>query len=71
MRTALVYLPIEKLMNTKKWYSSKTLWINAIAFIALLVQSQFSFVISPDEQIGILAVINIILRATTKVPLGK
>ncbi len=58
-------------METKKWYASKMLWVNAIAFVAMLIQSQTKFVISPSEQVGLLAVINLILRAITKAPLTK
>ena len=50
----------------KKWYLSKTFWINAIALIALLVQNSYGFVISPEEQGAIIVVINLILRAVTK-----
>lgn len=49
----------------KKWYRSKTLWVNLIAVAALIAQAQFGFVIAPEEQIGILALINLILRAVT------
>lgn len=54
----------------KNWYASKTLWVNAIAAIALLVQTRTGFVIDPEAQTGLLAVINIVLRAVTKDPLG-
>lgn len=54
-------------MDSKPWYTSKTLWANAVAFVALLVQSfGTGFVIDAEHQIGILAVINLILRFTTK-----
>jgi len=50
----------------KKWYLSKTMWVNLITFVALLVQSVYGFVISPEEQAAILVIINLILRAVTK-----
>lgn len=53
----------------KRWYTSKTLWINLIAVIALLVQSYTSFVISPEIQTAALALINFVLRLVTKQPL--
>ena len=54
-------------MDSKPWYTSKTLWVNAIAFAALLVQSfGTGFVIDAEHQIGILAVINLVLRLVTK-----
>jgi len=54
-----------KKMELKVWYKSKTLWTNIIALIALLVQAQYGFIILPEEQIAILAVINLILRGLT------
>ena len=50
----------------KRWYLSKILWVNVIAIGAIIAQSQFEFVIDPEAQVGILAVINLILRAITK-----
>jgi len=54
-----------KKMELKVWYKSKTLWTNIIALIALLVQAQYGFIILPEEQLAILAVINLILRGLT------
>lgn len=53
------------MFSMKEWYRSKTLWINLIMVAALIAQMQYGFVIAPEEQIGILAVVNLILRATT------
>jgi len=50
----------------KKWYLSKTLYVNALAIAALIAQSQFGFVISAEVQLSILAVLNVILRTVTK-----
>lgn len=49
----------------KNWYTSKTLWLNLIAVIVLVVQTQTGFVIDPETQAGLLAVINLVLRAIT------
>ncbi len=57
-------------MNTKAWWRSKTLWINLVAGGALLAQSQFGFVISPEVQGAILTVINLVLRLITNEPVG-
>lgn len=57
-------------MNTKAWWRSKTLWVNLVAGGALLVQSRFGFVISPDAQAAILTVANLILRLITKDGVG-
>lgn len=54
----------------KTWYASKTLWLNLIAVIALIVQTQTGFVVNPETQAGLLAVINLVLRAITGVPLA-
>lgn len=50
---------------TKTWYTSKMMWINAIAVIAIIAQGQFGFIIEPVSQVAILGVINIVLRAIT------
>ena len=53
-------------MNTKSWYTSKTLWLNLITILALGIQTiNTSYVISPEIQCGLLAIINLILRAVT------
>ena len=57
-------------MDTKPWYTSKTLWVNGLAFAALLVQNSVGFVIAPEEQAGALVLINLILRVVTKSGLG-
>jgi len=43
-------------------------WINLIAVIALIFQNQLGFVISPESQLSILAVVNVVLRFITKDP---
>lgn len=50
----------------KKWYASKTVWTNAIAIIAGIVLNVFKIDISAEIQVGILGIINLILRAITK-----
>jgi predicted RNase H-like HicB family nuclease len=50
----------------KQWYTSKTLWVNGLAFIAMLVQSQTGVIMDAELQIAILAVINLVLRLVTK-----
>ena len=55
----------------KKWYLSKTLWINLIALGALIAQAYNGFIISPEEQLALLAVINLIIRLATKEELEK
>ena len=50
---------------TKAWYLSKTLWVNLIALIAIVTQGVTGFVIAPEAQVGLLVVVNLILRAIT------
>lgn len=60
------YYDQQKSTMAKSPLKSKTLWVNIIAFIAMLVQTQTGFVIGPEEQISILAVLNVILRFLTR-----
>jgi uncharacterized membrane protein len=50
---------------TKAWYKSKTLWINGIAMLALLIQNITGFVIDLETQAAMIVVINLILRVIT------
>ena len=49
---------------------SKTLWVNVLAVVAMLVQGQTGFIIDAEAQIALLGVINLVLRAVTKEPLN-
>ena len=53
-------------MESKKWFYSRTLWVNLLAIAALVAQSQFGFVLTPETQLSILAVLNVVLRVITK-----
>jgi len=57
-------------MDGKKFWLSKTFWLNVLAIIALIVQSQTGYVISPEAQVSILGVLNVILRFITKNPIS-
>ena len=48
----------------KKWYSSKALWVNAIAIAAIFAGVTGG--LDPELQVGILAAINFIIRLITK-----
>lgn len=63
--------PTTKEVQTKIWYYSKTIWVNAIFLIALVVQSQAGFIIDPVEQAAVLTVINLILRSITTTGLSE
>jgi len=53
----------------KSWYQSKTLWVNLIAVVAIILNSQFGFQLDAETQAvvvtTVLAVVNIILRFFT------
>lgn len=51
---------------SKKWYSSKTLWVNAISLACLGLQSKTGYVIAPELQMELLGIINVVLRVVTK-----
>jgi len=54
-------------VNSKKqWYYSKTVWVNFIALGALVSQSHYGFVISPEIQLALLTIVNVGLRSITK-----
>jgi hypothetical protein len=51
----------------KKWYYSKTVWINFLAFAAVVAQTVTGKeVFDPATQTMIITVINLILRKFTK-----
>lgn len=50
----------------KTWYTSKTLWVNFIAFLALVIQSHTGIIIDIATQMALLAFINFILRIVTR-----
>jgi len=55
----------------KAFWKSKTFWVNLLALGAMVGQNMSSnFVISSDMQVGILAVVNVVLRLVTKEPLN-
>ena len=51
--------------NKKEWWKSKTLWINLIAMVVLIIQAFTWFIILLEEQAAIIIIINLILRAIT------
>jgi len=51
----------------KKWWTSKTLWANAIAIAAIVIQGlSGKDLVSPEMQVAILGALNIFLRLITK-----
>lgn len=50
----------------KMWYTSKTMWVNIVGVVAIMLQSRYGYVMSPEIQVGVLGVVNIVLRTITK-----
>ena len=61
-------------MESKKWYLSKTIWVNIVALIASIV-AYYGINIPPEEYgpiaTYIIVFINIILRFVTRKPITK
>lgn len=58
-------------IETKNWYTSKTLWLNIIAIIAIASQSVAGKeVVDPNAQTALLAIINMIVRLITNKPIS-
>lgn len=51
---------------TKKFWQSKTFYVNLLAIAGLVVQDQFGFALSAETQVSILAAVNVALRLITK-----
>ena len=49
----------------KPFYLSKTLWVNLVAIVAIVIQSYTSYALPPEIQVTVFALINLVLRATT------
>jgi hypothetical protein len=47
----------------KKWYLSKTLWVNLIAIATVIVGDN---ILTADAQVAILGVVNLVLRIVTQ-----
>lgn len=53
-------------MDQKPFWQSRTIWVNGLAMLGLIVQSQTGFVVGAEAQAAGLVVINTILRAVTR-----
>ena len=52
----------------KKWFMSKTLWVNFIAVASMLLAPKLGFDLSAEYGVPILGVINLGLRIITDAP---
>jgi len=55
-----------KVVDKKSFLTSKTLWVSFLAFVAFVIQGFTGFVVSPEFQGAILAMIMFGLRFMTK-----
>jgi hypothetical protein len=53
----------------KKWYESKTLWVNIVAAVAMIAQMRYGFVFDSSIQTLALTLINVGLRHVTSDPI--
>lgn len=58
---------VVEMVVSKKWYLSKIVWVNAIMLAGVIVQQvSGKDIITPELQVTILSVVNLILRSVTK-----
>jgi len=58
-------------METKKFYLSKTFWLNVIGLFWILFAGGLGLpTLNPEMEMSILAVLNLIVRFITKQPIG-
>ena len=55
-------------MESKSIFMSKTFWVNILAIVVMVVQTQTGFVIDAEYQAAVLMILNLVLRAITKQP---
>jgi hypothetical protein len=59
----------EPIMNGKPWWASKTLWVNLIGIVNMVVRARFGYTLKPEDEVLILGVVNAILRLATRQPI--
>ena len=59
----------------KPWYASKTMWVNMVTLTILIITTLAGIQLLPNEQLiiipGVVAFVNLLLRAITKEPLWE
>lgn len=59
------------MIEKKKWFRSKTLWLNVIGIAGIILQCEYGFVIDAELEFAILGGINVLLRLITNKGLEK
>lgn len=57
-------------MESKLWYTSKTLWVNVLSVVGIVLANTVGIEISDEMAVTILGVVNMILRLITKQPVS-
>ena len=52
-------------MNTKRWYTSKTLWFNIVALVSVIVELATGNLTAAEVTAVLLPIVNLILRKYT------
>lgn len=65
----IIIQKIRRAKMGKKFWQSKTFWVNVLSIIAILVQTQTGFVIDAEKQVVLLGAVNTLLRFITKEPI--
>jgi len=55
----------------KKWYFSKTLWVNFIMLVAMAAASAANLEVPAELQGSVMVIVNFIMRFVTEEPIGK
>lgn len=56
-------------LSGKKFWLSKTFWVNTLVALGILVQIKTGFIVSPEYQALGLTLINLVLRKITRQPI--
>jgi hypothetical protein len=63
-------LPTEEPSSGKHPGTSKTIWTNVVAIVAIVIQQKLGFVVDPEIQLEVIAALNIWWRMKTSQPLN-
>ena len=54
----------------KRWLFSNTLWVNIFLFLGVVSQQHLGLTLSAEETNSLIIIVNLVLRASTKTPVG-
>ena len=53
----------------KKWYTSRSIWTSAFAFVAAIMQAKYGWVFPPETEMAFFAGVQFVLRFFTNEPI--